>query len=124
MATRNTGIRRAFGALRTFPSARLIINIEFFRGQEQREGRAGEHPRVAEPETFSTAVLTEEWCVLVGGFKKNHPYIGGAREMRAQIFQAGPQTTVHSSPFDALLSSSRIPRVPGGTDEKPPSGDI
>jgi hypothetical protein len=92
-----------------FSSPRLVINIEFFQGGEQQgEARRPRGTRGAS-ETFSRWYFTEEWYVLVGGLKKTI-YAGGARKMRAQIFQASLQTTVHSSPSDVLLSSSRILR--------------
>lgn len=101
-----------------FSSLRLVINIEFFlREKSDRDEKAEKHPsRCAK--NLLAVVLAEEWYALVCRWAPQRgTYVGGAHEMRAQIFRASlaVQTTVHSSPPD-VLSSSRALRS-GGTDE-------
>lgn len=100
-----------------FSSLRLVINIEFFlREKSDRNEKAEEHPsRCAK--NLLAVVLAEEWYALVCRWAQRGTYVGGAHEMRAQIFRASlaVQTTVHSSPPD-VLSSSRALRS-DGTDE-------
>lgn len=100
-----------------FSSLRLVINIEFFlHKKSDRDEKTEKHPsRCAK--NLLAVVLAEEWYALVYRWAQRGIYVGGAHEMRAQIFRTNlaVQTTVHSSLPD-VLSSSRVLRF-GETDE-------